>query len=110
MKAIIALLALTLVSCGGVTGNIKANCQPVPVADAGPDQIAVKGLSLSNKAQLGTPAVEGSEYRWLPSDGLDNPRAAQPIATITGSMLYQLVVTNKCGLAQDSVAVDLYAE
>lgn len=51
---------------------------PVPVADAGRDTTLCAG----NPVTLGSPAVAGYSYQWLPGTNLDNPSAAMPVFTL----------------------------
>ncbi|NOT61196.1 MAG: hypothetical protein HOP19_13335 [Acidobacteria bacterium] len=53
---------------------IRIQCPPV--ADAGPDKsICCCG---TQKIQIGSPAVTGVSYSWLPTIGLDNPASSNP--------------------------------
>ncbi|HNF48239.1 MAG TPA: hypothetical protein PLF48_02585, partial [Chitinophagales bacterium] len=73
-----------------------------PTADAGLD----KSISCTfPNAQIGTSAIAGNSYTWLPPTGLSNPNIAQPIASSGGT--YMLTVTknsNGC-TATDNVLI-----
>ena len=75
-----------------------------PLADAGPDRPYCLGAP---PPRLGTPAQPSLIYRWTPATGLDDPFAAQPVATPASDTSYTLEVTDAgtgC-LATDSVFV-----
>ena len=77
-------------------------CDTSPLADAGPDVT----ICLGDSVQLGTPAVLGNTYLWIPATGLNNPTAAQPIASPTANITYSLEVRGANGCtALDSVNV-----
>ena len=69
-----------------------------PFADAGPDTT----ICLGNSVQIGTPALPGGfigfdivsyTYNWSPTDDLDNPNTAQPLATPSETTTYTVTVT-----------------
>lgn len=74
------------------TVNIKVNASPV--VKASPDSL----ICLGGKAQLtaGTPVT--ATYSWSPSTGLDNPLTANPVASPTATITYQVQVidSNAC--------------
>lgn len=59
-------------------------------ADAGPDVSYCAG---SPGVQIGTPAVPGNAYAWLPVTGLSCSSCAQPIATPASTTTYTLTIT-----------------
>ncbi len=71
-----------------ITVNIEAN-----TANAGPDDILCPGEEL----MIGTPAMLGLHYEWVPQEGLSNPFIAQPIASPENTTIYQLFVTDSDG-------------
>ena len=83
------------------TGEVTVTRVTAPVADAGPNQIICEGDVTG--VQIGTPAVAGLEYLWIPSTGLDNPNIAQPTAQPSSTTEYTLIVTNPIGNANCSV-------
>jgi len=111
MIRFIALSCLLFVASCGKNELLLPDCNPKPVANAGEDKILISGIT-GLKVKLGAPAVEGSQYHWMPMEGLDNPYVAEPIATLKQgqSITYTVSVSNKCGLVQDSVNVDVYEE
>ncbi|MDW8419540.1 MAG: gliding motility-associated C-terminal domain-containing protein [Chitinophagales bacterium] len=54
---------------------------PIPTADAGPDVTVCSGGSV----QLGTPAIPGLQYQWLPAANLSNASSAQPTFSSTNT-------------------------
>lgn len=84
------LLSLLLTSCG------KHN-EPVP-----PPPPVVPHV------QIGTPGDINSVYLWSPTEGLDNPTVAQPIASPSKTTLYTVTVTNKCGQVKASTTVHVF--
>lgn len=61
-----------------------------PVADAGVDSVSI---CRGGGVRIGTPAVAGVTYTWLPTTGLSNPNIAQPIASPTNTTTYQLIAS-----------------
>jgi gliding motility-associated-like protein len=50
-------------------------------------------------------------YKWLPTDGLDNPLSQNPIATITRNINYTVEATTALGCTvSDSIHIDVYKE
>ncbi len=76
----------------------------LPVADAGPIDTTI---CFGTTVQLGTPAIAGYTYSWTPTESLDDPTAAQPIANPDASLtIYHLVVTDANGCQnRDSIIV-----
>lgn len=107
MKFIFLVLAFVLASCAGNSFN---NCQPQPVADAGPDQNLILGLGLPKFVGVGSTAAAGSTYMWSPAEGLSDPAVAQPYAFPRKTTEYKVTAVNKCGATSDSVTVTVYAE
>ena len=62
--------------------------------------------------RLGLPTVPGYQYHWWPSEGLDDPSTAQPLARPTQSQYYYATVTDTrrvCDhVATDSVWVEVH--
>ena len=78
--------------------------QQAPIADAGEDAT----INCENSsATLGTDPVNGYQYSWSPTLGLDNPNSANPTATPTSDQTYTLTVTNSSNgcTASDTVNV-----
>ncbi|MCB0395903.1 MAG: gliding motility-associated C-terminal domain-containing protein [Flavobacteriales bacterium] len=69
--------------------STQITVNPLPVADAGPDQ----KICLGTSTQLN--ATGGDQYLWTPSNVLDNATIANPIATPTTPLtLFIVTVTN----------------
>lgn len=76
---------------------VECQCQPAPVADAGPAQ----SICLGEAVTLGTAAVPGHTYSWSPG----GETTAQITVSPTSTTGYTLTATNSCGDAQDVVDV-----
>lgn len=71
-----------------------------PAAFAGLDQTICEGST----AQL--QASGGASYQWIPVTGLSNPSIANPVATISSSTTYSVIVTSAQGCeASDAVVL-----
>ncbi len=70
---------------------IDVTATPAPIADAGDDKYFCDGTF---GVQIGTPAVGGLNYYWTPSDNLDNPNIAQPMASPSVETQYILEVND----------------
>ncbi len=62
---------------------------PAPIADAGDDLTFCSGTA---GVTIGTPEIMGLTYLWSPSESLDDPNIAQPLASPTSSTLYTVEV------------------
>ena len=81
--------------------DITTNPQPVIIATTRPDTV-----QLGQNAQLS--ATGGLSYVWSPSDGLDDPLIAEPIASLTLTSTYAVIGTdaNGCeGTAEVTIVV-----
>ncbi len=79
----------------------------VPVADAGRDTtFCIGGTTLLG----GTDGEPGLRYQWTPDKGLDDPNAPRPVALVTQTTTYTLLVTDlqtNCTMT-DSVRVVIH--
>lgn len=88
-----------------VSQTITVN--PAPLADAGPDITICSGGSVT----LGTPAVPGLLYQWIPATGLSNAAVDQPLFTAantgaTPQTVTYIVVSGQVGCqARDTVEI-----
>ncbi len=80
-----------------VSSNIVA-----PTADAGSDKVIT---CTTPSVQLGTAAVAGNSYSWLPASGLSNAGIAQPTATIAATYTVTVMNTASGCTATDVVVV-----
>ncbi len=71
--------------------------QTVPIADAGPDQVACAG----DPVTLGTPAEPGHTYLWSPG----GQTTAQITVSPADTTVYTLTATTDCGPKEDSATV-----
>ncbi|MGH6690530.1 MAG: M36 family metallopeptidase, partial [Gammaproteobacteria bacterium] len=79
--------------------NVPASCQcqPNPIADAGPD----KSICAGDSTTIGTAALAGHSYSWSPGGQTTAQITVSPAVTTT----YTVTATTACGSAQDSVTV-----
>ena len=70
-----------------------------PIADAGPDASVCAGQSVA----IGTPAVAGQTYNWLPG----GQASAQITVTPTETATYTVIASTACGSASDEVTVSV---
>lgn len=78
--------------------------RPPVVADAGSDQESCPNTPF----QIGSDALPGYSYEWMPASLLDDPALAEPTASITDPITFGLTATDAVGCtATDSVEVDL---
>ena len=82
------LTITTLAGCQN-TDSVTITVNPLPVADAGPDQTICSGDSIT----IGTPAIPGDTYNWSPSSELSSATAAQPFASPLNTAIYIVTVT-----------------
>lgn len=75
----------------------SCQCQPNPIADAGPDQT----ICLGDSTTVGTPAQTGHSYSWSPGGQTTAQISVSPSSDTT----YTVTATTTCGSAQDSVTV-----
>ncbi|MCS6904558.1 MAG: SBBP repeat-containing protein [Bacteroidia bacterium] len=76
---------------------------PIPTARAGVDV----SICSNETTQLGTPAIQGINYSWVPPEQLNNANLAQPIFSPTQAGNYRFVLTveaNGCS-SKDTVEV-----
>lgn len=76
-----------------------------PQAIAGSDKKIFEGQSTTlNGLALG----DNITFSWSPTEGLDNPRKQNPIASPTKDITYTLTVTSDCNTVTDDVFVRVY--
>jgi len=82
--------------CVSDTASIVVRVDPIPRANAGPNQFFCQG---SAGARLNGTGVGGGfnsyNYQWIPSTGLSNPNDPNPLATPNVTTTYRLIVTNR---------------
>ena len=82
------------------TDTITVNVNPLPIADAGIDQWICPGDDIQLNAS------GGISYTWSPNTGLSNPNIADPIATLTDTVTYQVEVISSQGcINYDTITV-----
>lgn len=93
----------------GCRDTVFATIRPaqLPPVDAGPDRLVCSGTG----AAIGTTAVPGLQYAWLPVTGLSSANSATPQAVPPTTTNYELSVTdpNSGCTAKDSVRVTVSA-
>ncbi len=81
--------------CGGPIRTLAIKVYNTPVTDPGADRIVCAGEPTTLG---GSPTATGGSgsfsYLWAPSLGLDDPTAANPVATPTATRTYTLYVTD----------------
>jgi hypothetical protein len=94
-------------SAGCVTiDNVEVHINNSPTIPAAPDAAVCAGKSVV----IGSPALPGVTYQWLPATGLNDPTLAQPTASPAVNTTYTLTATfpGTCGLpTTDQVFVKL---
>lgn len=86
--------------CAVVIFTARCGKDPVP---PGPNPVPVV-----SSVQIGTPAIAGQSYMWMPMEGLDNPTAAQPMASPKCTTKYTVTATNQCGVVSSSMTVPVW--
>lgn len=86
------------------TVTVSVNTTP-PFADAGPN----KNLDCANtQSTIGTPAIAGHTYSWLPNSQITNANTAEPTVNPTTTTIYTVTVTGTNGCtATDIVTVNV---
>lgn len=72
------------------------------------DVVPTPNHPTKKKVRIGTPALAGMSYSWYPTDSLDNPLVAQPMASPTKTTVYTVTATSKCGSASSQMTVRVY--
>jgi hypothetical protein len=92
--------------CEGLD-TVTVNVDPAPTANAGPDvNIAAGGSTTIGGSPTGTGGTPPYTYSWSPTTGLDNPSAANPIASPASTTTYTVTVTDANGCqGTDAVTV-----
>ena len=83
------------------TVTVNVNTTP-PTANAGPDRDLNCNI---NSTVIGSPAVAGNTYAWLPATGLVTATSAQPSVFIVTSLTYTVTVTAANGCTATDVVV-----
>jgi gliding motility-associated-like protein len=94
-----------VISAGGCIGKDSTNAivSPLPVADAGMDEIICEG----NKLLL--EATGGDMFSWRPAAGLSNASIRNPTASPITTTTYTVTVTNPGGCKnEDSATITVY--
>jgi len=80
--------------CSAFIENIiKVN--PLPIANAGSDIIACTNVAVQLKAS------GGDRYIWTPSNGLNDPTIANPVATISAPVQYVVTAIDEIGCSDN---------
>ncbi len=93
---------VTVISAGGCSAvdSISVVVSPIPIANAGNDQIICQG----DKAQLQSSG--GDRFSWQPTIGLSNPNINNPIASPAITTQYVVTATNPGGCKnEDSITI-----
>lgn len=96
---------LTVTGTNGCTATdvviVNVNTTP-PVVDAGPDRNLTCSLT---SATIGTTAIAGNTYSWIPATALSSSTTAQPVASPTATTTYTLTVTGSNGCTATDVVI-----
>ncbi|HEX8530121.1 MAG TPA: gliding motility-associated C-terminal domain-containing protein, partial [Cytophagales bacterium] len=93
-------VSLVTAGCESARVPVVATVLPGPAADAGADVVIREGESTRLRATGGT------HYEWWPASSLDNPAAAEPLASPATTTLYHVAVRDANGCrAEDTVRV-----
>ncbi|RNI32471.1 T9SS C-terminal target domain-containing protein [Rufibacter immobilis] len=74
------------------TDQVKVTVNPLPTVTASASLATVCAGGTVNLSATG-----GTSYQWSPSTGLDNPRSASPVATVTETTTYTVTATDAKG-------------
>lgn len=81
------------------TDTMTVTVNPLPIADAGPDQV----MCIGSSTQL--TGSGGAIYSWAPPTGLSDPTLTNPIANPSTTTNYVLTVTDANGCTDDDAMV-----
>ncbi|CAN5377977.1 hypothetical protein BH09BAC5_BH09BAC5_09380 [soil metagenome] len=90
--------AYVLIASNGLctsTDTVFITSSPGPVANAGPDQTIITGMTATIGGNPTGPS--GSTYGWGPSTGLGDPTSSNPVASPAATTTYIVVVTDANG-------------
>ncbi len=89
--------------CFSGSDSLSVFVNPLPIADAGPDQDICEGSLIQLNGSGGT------IYQWTPSSSLSDPNISNPTSSTTSSINYNLLVTDANGCqATDDMNVNLF--
>jgi len=92
-------------NCGTATANGTITVNPIPVVSAGPDRQVELGKTI---VLNGTAGGSNNVILWTPPTGLSSTNTLTPVASITQTTTYTLLVTSQFGCsATDDVVVTL---
>ncbi len=80
----------------GGSSNVQTVCLQENILSVGESVLICNGGS----AQLSAGASLDGTYAWTPTESLDDPTSATPIASPTGNTTYTCVYTDLCGVQQ----------
>jgi len=82
------------------TDTMFVNVNPLPLADAGPDEWICPGDNIQLSAS------GGAVYLWTPATDLSNPNIPDPVATLIDTATYQVQVTSSEGCIEfDTITI-----
>lgn len=85
--------------------SVRLTMLPPTIANAGQDIITCANESV----QIGTGEIQGQEYLWNPSLGLDDETLPNPTATVTQTITYTVNVTYAgCDTVSDEVTINVH--
>ena len=95
------LVVTDTAGCAPITDNVTVTVNPLPSANAGPDDT----IQMGGSVQL--TGTGGVQYFWTPSTGLSNANLFDPVASPDTSTVYVLTVTNLFG-CQSTDTMEVY--
>jgi gliding motility-associated-like protein len=94
-------------NCIPDTNFVTIIVHPIPIVDAGPDQILLAG----SDAQINTTGKHIYKYMWSNPESLSCDTCAHPLATMTVTTTYVVTVSSDFGcLNSDSITIHLYCD
>lgn len=92
----------------GLQPELRLQVDPCP-GYAGPDRTVCAGTPTLLGCELGAEPDPSLCYHWLPEEGLDDPFAAKPWATVEETRVYHVYLTNQNGdfIGTDFVELDV---
>ena len=102
----VSLITLSQFGCSGDTLILPVSINSLPIAAAGMDQTICPGDQSATIGGFPT-GSSGSTYAWNPSNTLNDPIAANPVASPMIDQQYVVIVTNNGCSSTDTVVVSV---
>ncbi len=103
--AVIDSSVASIITCRVASNVLSVNVHPIPVVDAGPDRIYIRGYPDTINA-VATANGDALSYFWTPPLYMPDPTALKAVVTPGADIIYTLMVQSIFGCAsQDAVNV-----